>query len=250
MTDKTHRAFTLVELLIVIAIIALLVALLFPALSRLDIIKKETACQRNLREIQRVFAAYATMNDGKYPYPVDTYYGSKFIGSWTPKNVWAGLPHVSQMIQAGSKPEMWFCPFDANYGNWDAWPMNAWERPYHPNWSPKNVYVYIGYTIFIYRGWPYGGRFSDTRPTPIKDSAEDDIPLAADQLFTRANGGIKGGWHHGGGIPDGMWNSDCFTVFKSGAVRFTSKNNFDWDKPALVIGSAVDYWWFALNLKD
>ena len=250
MADRTHRAFTLVELLIVIAIIGILIALLFPALSKLDIIKKETACQKNLREIQRVFAAYATMNDGRYPYPVDTYYGSKFIGTYTPKSLWAGLPHLNQLKQAGSTAEMWNCPFNANYGDWDAWPMSSWETPYHPAWRPKSVYVYIGYTIFIYRGYPYGGRFTDTRPTPIKNSAEDDIPLAADNLFTRVSGQIKGGWDHGGGIPEGMWNSDCNTVFKSGAVRFTSRNEFDWNEPALVIGSAVDHWWFALNPKD
>jgi prepilin-type N-terminal cleavage/methylation domain-containing protein len=246
MTDKTHRAFTLVELLIVIAIIALLVALLFPALSKLDIIKKETACQRNLREIQRVFAAYAAMNDGRYPYPVDHYYGAKFIGTWTPKNVWAGLPHVSQMIQAGSKAEMWYCPFRSNYGDWDSWPMNTWEKPYHPHWRPEHVYVYVGYTLFIYRQT----RFADTRPTPTRNSVADDIPLAADRLSIRKGGSMVGGWTHGGGNPDGLWNSDCFTVFKSGAVKFTSKNAFDWEKPALTIGSCVDYWWFALNLKD
>lgn len=249
MTDKTHRAFTLVELLIVIAVIALLVALLFPALSKLDIVKKQTACQRNLRGIQSVFTAYAMMYDGRYPYPVDSYWGSKFIGTHTPKNIWAGLPHVNALIQiqGGSRPEtMWWCPFDADYGNWDAWPANTWETPYQLSWKPELVYVYIGYTVFIHRE----ARFADTRPPPTRNSVADDIPLAADYLQMRANGEIKGGWHHGGGVPDGIWNSDCFTVFKSGAVRFTSKNDFDWDKPALVVGSAVDCWWFALNLKD
>ena len=249
MAGTTRRAFTLVELLIVIAIIGILIALLFPALSKLDIIKKETGCQKNLLEIQRLFAAYATMNDGRYPYPVDTYYGSKFTGKWTSKDPMAGLPHVNQLIEAGSKPEMWFCPFAANYGDWDAWPANSWKTPYHPSWSPKNAYVYIGYTIFIYRGYPYGGRFTDTRPTPVKNSAEDDIPLAADCLFTRTSGQIKWGWDHGGGVPDGMWNSDGFTVFKSGAVAFTSKNEFDWNEPALIRGRS-DHWWFALNPKD
>ena len=61
------RGFTLVELLVVVAIIATLIALLLPTLARAKYVAKETACMSNLREIGIGLTAYAVDNSGWYP---------------------------------------------------------------------------------------------------------------------------------------------------------------------------------------
>ena len=245
---RRSDGFTLVELLVVITIIALLLAILLPTFAQLDIIQKRTQCQKNLSDIHKVFSAYATMNGGKYPYPVDTYYGSKFTGAYTSGDRWGGLPHVKQLRQVGAKPEIFFCPFSSNYGKWNSWPANAWITPYHPSWDSERVYVYIGYTLIIWRSYPYNtARLADGRYAPHNDSADDDVPIVADTLFTRHDGSIKSGWSHGGGTVDGMFNASCNTLFKGGAVVYTDANAFDWNRPAITVGSAVDFWWFALE---
>ena len=64
-----RAAFTLVELLVVIGIIALLLALLMPALGRARQQANSVACKSNLRQIGVLLRLYAENNRG-WPYPV------------------------------------------------------------------------------------------------------------------------------------------------------------------------------------
>jgi prepilin-type N-terminal cleavage/methylation domain-containing protein len=62
------RGFTLVELLAVLAIMALLCAMLMPALHRARSAAWQTVCQSRLRQWGVAFAAYAAENSGFYPH--------------------------------------------------------------------------------------------------------------------------------------------------------------------------------------
>lgn len=70
-------AFTLVEMLIVVAIIALLVALIFPVLNQAKSSAKKSACLNNLHQIVAATQLYVTDNDQKYP-PNSYYEASGF----------------------------------------------------------------------------------------------------------------------------------------------------------------------------
>ncbi|RYX81194.1 DUF1559 domain-containing protein [bacterium] len=70
MTPNKRKAFTLIELLTVIALIAILSSMLMPSLSRARESARRTVCVSNLRQIGMAVAMYTGDYDETYPLPV------------------------------------------------------------------------------------------------------------------------------------------------------------------------------------
>src|SRR5688572_28819211 len=67
---RKPRGFTLLELLIVIAIVAVLLGLLLGIAGQLRKAARSTACLSNLRQIVGGFQHYAANNNGRLPNPL------------------------------------------------------------------------------------------------------------------------------------------------------------------------------------
>jgi prepilin-type N-terminal cleavage/methylation domain-containing protein/prepilin-type processing-associated H-X9-DG protein len=76
-------AFTLIEILVVIAILAVLAALLLPAVRSVDGRAKETKCLSNLRQVGVAMTLYQAQNDGRFPEAYDVY-----AGPGVPRSTW------------------------------------------------------------------------------------------------------------------------------------------------------------------
>jgi prepilin-type N-terminal cleavage/methylation domain-containing protein len=86
---KFRAAFTLVELLVVISIIALLMAILLPALSKARYAAKMIVCTSNLKQIGTLVSSYQTDNDGMVPV---------MLNRFTPMGVTPLFPAKSRLL--------------------------------------------------------------------------------------------------------------------------------------------------------
>ncbi len=117
--STSRQAFSLVELLVVVAIVALLAALLLPALSRARDRSRRAVCASNLRQLGLALASYAQDHDGRLPHgPTTT---SPATGSLYPI---AGVPTTLLSLPSGEPvgaglliaqhlgrpPRVLFCP--------------------------------------------------------------------------------------------------------------------------------------------
>jgi len=90
---RSLSAFTLIELLIVIAIIALLMAILVPALSRAKEMGKRAVCLTQIKQLQLAWNIYCDENDDKVPAGDVAYSWSFFNDMGGPQLAWHEWPH-------------------------------------------------------------------------------------------------------------------------------------------------------------
>ena len=139
------RAFTLLELLAVITIIAILVALLFPFANKALSAARQARCTGNLRAIGQLLATYAAENDGQ----------TVTVG--TPDNNWSeiignsptkGDVYLGYLVPSRS---IWRCPENKlqilDYeSNWQgeigcSYTINGFKPPWEVGYVFANRYV-------------------------------------------------------------------------------------------------------------
>jgi prepilin-type processing-associated H-X9-DG protein len=187
-------AFALVELLVVIAVVAILAALLLPALSRAHEKSQVTVCKSNLRQVLLGMQVYVSDFGAYAPYyhqttdPADSIYWFDRIKPYV-RASWPALNYTGLLRQPPSS--VFTCPgYDRMPGVYSTGPT-----PVGQDFFPLGAYAYNAVGVGLQEGMPGGGDFhlglggdffSDvTRDSQVLKPSEmiglGDSPLAQEQ---------------------------------------------------------------------
>lgn len=116
--SKSKRAFTLIELLVVISIIAILMAIMMPALRRARFQAQRSACVTNMRQQSVAQFAFAASNNGRFPkhhglYPSYLQCPDRRIGHDYDELVYDSYKDGSYFADG----KVFTCPVTKNFGN-------------------------------------------------------------------------------------------------------------------------------------
>lgn len=110
------KAFTLIEMLVVIAIIAILAAMLMPVLHQGQARAQRIWCESNLKQIGLAYHAFANDHSGKFPIEVSTNEGGSMEyvqnGLSTPGVFYTAFRTFQTLSNELVKPEMVICSTD------------------------------------------------------------------------------------------------------------------------------------------
>jgi prepilin-type N-terminal cleavage/methylation domain-containing protein len=136
--NRQKTAFTLIEILIVIAIIAILAALLLPALSMGKVKAQRISCMNNLRQLGVGCQVYSADNDGRlvenWPYAISR---NLETNCWMHGNMRdgfeatnSGLIRLGKLFPYANNPNTYRCPTDRSAANGTlrvrSYSMNSW----------------------------------------------------------------------------------------------------------------------------
>ena len=168
--------FTLVELLVVVAVLAIIAAILIPMLCRVRELAYRTECASNLRQLGQAFAQYSTDWNGFWPSPGGLV-GDR--GYWSQSGNGGLYPYVKQR----GLRSVWCCPLLTEWGGQfppRSYSMNSYLRtPADAEyWTCTSILRGIHVqairqpqrTILLYEGIPRTREF-------------EDVAYSEDQIF-------------------------------------------------------------------
>jgi prepilin-type N-terminal cleavage/methylation domain-containing protein len=189
------KGFTLVELLVVVAIMAVLISILLPAMAKARAAAQVAACLSNLRQIGMAFADYSTSNKF-YPALMDATTDTGYSVNAQGRLIyWYNAIIPNSHIQSG-RARIMFCPADLY-----CWQEIATADPIRSGQNKGDGYldalqkfhVSYGYYNFAFQGWAVGSsdytQFASRLPDQVERAVFGRTPHPTETILV-AEGAI------------------------------------------------------------
>lgn len=191
---RGNRAFSLVELLVVIGIIAVLIGILLPALTKARESSNRTICLSNLRQLGTALREYAIRYNDQVPIGFINNqkmwnYLANFSRTGGSSVILLGLLNEAKLLTA---PKTFYCPSEIN----DQWTLlannNAWPFTTGPQSSVRDTRLGYGTRPIVnwvaqpgvgpgYKIWDRSTEFGNARETTMpKLTKVKNLALVAD----------------------------------------------------------------------
>lgn len=223
--NKKSRAFSLIEMLVVITVVVILLSILLPTIGGARYAARQTLCGANLRGLVAASLAYSNDYKGDVPYGGFDSYGRGCFLTDTRK--------ILYMQYGLDSPKKWWCPLDflatqnnyiltTKYGTDPRWFNDSTWSPSGLDWT-ENHRNQQGYNYFVGPGRAVADpsvtiQYNMALAKKFRNITRPSQRLVwADSLKDQGttSGGVSGGWQHPcnthnrgrEGYPDGSMNA-------------------------------------------
>ncbi|MDX2066492.1 MAG: prepilin-type N-terminal cleavage/methylation domain-containing protein [Fimbriimonadaceae bacterium] len=214
-------AFTVIELLVVVAIISVIAGITYPVLVETKRESKRVTCFSNLMQIGRATLIYCGDHNDRFPVAFDS--AQRHVYLWSLmgdqrnriQDIAREAPITTELLAGYVRSRsVWRCPMDSGTATSLYMPINS------PEDEPQ-IDIALRPTAWDAQGTSYAyrlqlGVFGSTGSSPCRLPSSEDLGSAGSAMFVD----VDGMWH--GRVPETRTN----TVFVDGHARTLSRNEF------------------------
>jgi len=255
---KKQSAFTLVELLVVIGIIALLISMLLPSLAKAREAANRAACLSNLRQVHTYLVMYSQLHKDEVPFGQD---GDQYQFNFT---LWRkadaasagrykmlGLLIETGLVKGGNR-KIFYCPSDVSeYHRFD-----TATNPIEPPQPEKIETVRAGYGVRPMDAKGSGIRWSRFGPAPSITVSPSNVPIPCPRLTKFKNQALLSDLFSSPQRVDGRHVKGVQVLYGHGGAKWVYLKAFDqpeadWPEPLVPpspsFNATQDKIWSALD---